>query len=442
MAQLIDNLSQPSTVSVLDLFSVPSTQVAVEDGYWQEVHLVNTCTSAGPWTFIVQSDPHYLHLNRNYIYFKCKITSATGAAIAAGDKVGPINLLGKTLFRQVKVGINGKLAYDSGSMYAYRTFLESHLNYGKEAKEGILAASLYTKDEPSDKVDNDNNTGFAKRKAKFALSTVVEVMAPIHCDLFMSDRLLMSQSEVTLELHRNDDDFVLLNYAAAVAPATEPTKYRLEILEMKWFIRKIQLLGSVQLGLEAAVNKTPAKYPIRRVTVTKIHISVGRQNAPTTPVFNGQIPRRVVIGFVKHDAYFGAVNKSPFKFENCGVREISVHAGGRLYPREPLKMTFSKDLYTRAYIQMLEGLGIADENKGNDISMTDFKENSCLFVFDLSPEEMDSGHWQLLREGSTVVHCEFENAIDGQGLEMIVYAEYDNLALIDRNRIVHFDYTS
>ena len=88
MAQLIDNLSQPSTVSVLDLFSDPSTQVAVEDGYWQEVHLVNTCTSAGPWTFIVQSDPHYLHLNRNYIYFKCKITSATGAAIAAGDKVG------------------------------------------------------------------------------------------------------------------------------------------------------------------------------------------------------------------------------------------------------------------------------------------------------------------------------------------------------------------
>lgn len=438
MAQLVDDKSAPSSVSVLDLFSVPSTQVAIEDGYWQEVHLANTCTSDGPWTFIVQRDPHYLHLNRNYLYFKVKITTDAGGNLANTDKVAPINLLGKTLFKQVKVGLNGKLAYDSGPMYAYRTYLESYLNYGKEAKDGLLRASLYTEDDVT--VDSSTNSGYLKRQTMFEESKVVEVMAPIHCDLFMSDRLLMSQSEITLELHRNDDNFVLLNYIPATA--TVPVKkYKLEIIDMKWMIRKVQLIGSVQLGLEAAVNRTPAKYPIRRVAMTKVHITGGRQNVPTTPIFNGQVPRRIVLGFVKHNSYFGAFDKSPFKFGNCGVKEISIQAGDHLYPREPLKLDFSNNHYVRAYIQMLEGLGIADEDKGNYITMDDFKERSCLFVFDLSPEEMDSSHWQLLRQGSTTVHCEFEKAVEAEGLEMIVYAEFDNLALIDRTRAIHFDYS-
>ena len=73
--------------------------------------------------------------------------------------------------------------------------------------------------------------------------------------------------------------------------------------------------------------------------------------------------------------------------------------------------------------------------------MDDFEKSTCLFAFDLTPDESDSDSWELIREGATTVHCTFAEAIKEPGLEMIVYAEFDNLAMIDRNRAIYFDYT-
>ena len=131
MSKLIDHQSVASTKSELDLFSIPPTQVSIENGYWYAARLMNTCTSAGPWQFHVQADPHYVQLNKNYLYMRMKIINADGTnlavaqpahgdvpAVAAAHPVGPINLIGKTLFKQVKVHLNGKLAFNSGDNYA------------------------------------------------------------------------------------------------------------------------------------------------------------------------------------------------------------------------------------------------------------------------------------------------------------------------------------
>ena len=437
MAKLVDAQSTLGTASVLDIYSVPPTQVSFEQGYWQELNLSNTCTSEGPWTFIVQSDPHYLHLARNYIYAKIQIKQASGAAMIDNTKVAPINLIGKTLFNQVKVLVNGKQAFDSGGLYAYRTYIETLLNYGKEAKEGIQQAGVYYKDEPAEHINDEANTGWTKRKALFQNSKVVEIMAPIHCDFFLADRLLPSNSEITLELHRSPNDFVIMNFTGA-----DPVqKYTLEVTDMKWYVRKLEVTGSVNLGIESVLSRTPAKYPLRRIEMSNMYISDGRYSVPTTPVFNGQLPRRLVIGFIEEDAFFGNQKKSPFAFKHHNVKEISIQAGGYVFPRAPIKADFGNDQYVRAYVQMLEGLGIADDNKGIDINMKDFKLSSCLFVFDLTPEEQDVGNWHLIREGTTTVHCDFSAPVAAPGLEMVVYGEFYNCMFLDRTRTVHFDYS-
>ena len=443
MAKLIDENSYPSTASILDLFTVPPTQVSFDQGYWQEIQLANSCTSQGPYRFIVQSDPHYLHLNRNYLCVKARIVKEDGQALGADDKVGPINLLGKTLFKQVVVLVNGKQAFDSGDLYAYRTYMETELNYSKEAKETILQAAGYAKDTPPDKVDQGENLGLASRANMFTLSQEVELMAPIHCDLFLSDRLIVSNTEVTVELHRNSNDFVLMSLTkdTGTAPATTVVKYKLEIKEMKLYIRKIKVMDSVHLGIESVLSRKPAKYPLRRVAMRSAFIAAGRQSVPTTPIFNGQLPRRLVIGFVEEDAFHGDIKKSPFVFKNHGVKSIHVDAGGTIYPRSVLKASFTTAQYTRAYIQMLEGLGVAQEDTSNDINMKDFKYCSCFFVFDLTAEEQDANHWHLMRDGTVIVHCEFASAVKAPGLEMIVYGEFDNLAILDRTRTIHFDYS-
>jgi len=440
MAKLIDHQSVPSTKSELDLFSVPPTQVSVENGFWHAARLLNTCTSTGPWQFQIQADSHYVQLNKNYLYMKLKITKADGTDLqppteANGDHiVGPINLIGKTLFKQVKVHVNGKLAFDSGDNYAYRSYLETELNYGWAAKATQLTAALYAKDQPPNQIENEtNNTGFSWRQSWFQNSKVVEVMAPIHCDLFMTDRLLLDNTELHLELHRNNDAFALMCMHDNV-------NYKLQVVDMVWYVRKVELLKSLQLGLENTLVRYPAKYPVRRTQVTKLHIAAGRRSAPSNTLFTGQIPRRLVIGFVDTDAYYGTYKKSPFTFKNYNIKNIKVTAGGHVFPREPLVMDFQKDQFMRPYVQLFESMGQAKEDVGNYISLEDFKTGHCLFVFDLSPDEQDGAHWELIKDGSVHVDAEFGTDIPEGGVEMIVYAEYDNLVTIDRNRDVYFDF--
>jgi len=89
-------------------------------------------------------DMFMLDLSKNFIYFMLRIVKSDGSACTITqntkaplqcDLVLPINLLGKTFFRQIKVYLNGKLISDRGDRYAYRSFLETELNFGSEAKK-------------------------------------------------------------------------------------------------------------------------------------------------------------------------------------------------------------------------------------------------------------------------------------------------------------------
>ncbi len=445
MAKLIDHNSLPSTKTELDLFSLPPTQISIESGYWHPVRLVNTCTTNGPWQFHVQANPQYLQLAKNYLYMKLRIVRADGTNLVAdqaggegqqpivGDRVGPINLIGKTLFKQVKVHINGRQAFDSGDNYAYRAFLETELNYGEAAKTTQLTAGLYAKDKPADRVDTAENTGWGWRRNWFNESRVVEVMAPIHCELFQSDKLLLDNTELYMELHRNSDAFALMSFADGI-------NYKLEVQDMIWYVRKVEILKSVQMGLETALVRNPAKYPVRRIQVTKLHIAPGRRAAPANTLFTGQIPRRLVVGFVNMRSYYGNYQTSPFRFNNHTVTKIKVMAGGQVFPREPIEMDFTNNRFMRGYVNLFEGLGQGREDTGNHITLNDFKHSHCLFVFDLTPDEQDAGHWELIKEGSVSVDVEFGVDVPEPGIEMIVYAEFDNLVMIDHNRNVYFDY--
>ncbi len=79
-------------------------------------------------------------------------------------------------------------------------------------------------------------------------------------------------------------------------------------------------------------------------------------------------------------------------------------AGGQRFPRDPMSMNYGQGQYTRPFMQLYDVLGI-DENKGSAISMGEFSNHLCLYAFDLTPEEQDSSHWELLRTGTTTVHC-------------------------------------
>jgi hypothetical protein len=208
---------------------------------------------------------------------------------------------------------------------------------------------------------------------------------------------------------------------------------------MVWFVKTVCVSPSQHLAIEAVLRRQPARYPIRRVDVTRLTIPPNRQNIPTTPIANGQIPRRILLTFAETDAYYGDLKKSPFLFQNHGLSEICIEAGGRLYPREKLVLDYKKKHFARAFVQLYETLGLDDSRIGNSISYNDFLHTHCTYAFDLCPDEPDSTQWNLIRTGATIIRGQFAEAVKEPGLEAILYLEYDSLIMIDHLRNVHSD---
>ena len=129
--------------SELDLFAVPPTQTSVEHGCTMDYHSVSTLTDNGPIEFNTPgSGEDYIDLTNTFLQLGVKITAADGANIADAAAIGPVNLLMHNLFSQVNVALNDKLVSSSTNTYAYRAYLETLLNYGKEAKESQLTSVM------------------------------------------------------------------------------------------------------------------------------------------------------------------------------------------------------------------------------------------------------------------------------------------------------------
>ncbi len=434
MAEIIDASSLLSTKSELDVFSVPPTQVAIERSYWHAVYPKNTVTDTGPYEFQITPDPNYLDLSSNFIHLRLKLTDDTGAACAAAASVAPINAIGKTFFNHVKVWLGSKLCYDSADTYAYRAYLETLLNYGTDAKQTHLQSCLFAKD-MGGQMDAVTNDGFIWRKNRSKQGSVLDLLAPIHADVFHQDRLMLNNIDVRVELHRNSDAFCIQTLEDAHVGC------KLHVESMVWYVKKVEVLKSISLAQEAALTRTPALYPLRRMMVKVLHVEGGRLDTPHNLLFNGQLPRRLLIGCVDKTAYFGNAKKNPFNFKNFKIKSVQVQAGDEYYPRNAIPCDFTKGEYVHAYTGLMDTLSVTRADKGVDISYSDYKDGYCLFGFMLTPDTTDGDHWDLIRNGSTTIKINFAEATPVDGLNLIICAEFDNLLRIDSERNCFFDYS-
>lgn len=440
MNRLIDERSPISTKSELDLFSIPGTQVAIKRYFNDVIHPSNPITNEGPYQFRIPADPNFVSLSNHYVYFQLRIVREDGTNLnAAGNNPDPliatINAIGKTFFKQIKLFLNSKMVYDSGDKYHYKAFLETELNYGYDAKSTHLSACGYTRE--GGDIDLATNPGFVSRAAAFAESKWVEVQAPLHVDMMQQDRLLLPHTDVRLELHRNLDPLLLLCFEA-----NPPRQYKIEVREMKLFIKKVEVLESVNLAIEATVNQYAAKYPLRRTVVTSLEVTQQRRMLPNNSIFQGQIPKRMIVACCDTDSFFGTINKSCMKFQNYGIQSIKVTAAGQVFPSHPLRLDFANNHYVQAYVQLLEALSLANDNRGNCITKEDFAKSHTIFGFDLSNDGQDTCGWDLVREGNTSLDIEFGPNLPAGGVTIIVYGEFDNLLSLDKYRLANFDYTA
>jgi hypothetical protein len=95
---------------------------------------------------------------------------------------------------------------------------------------------------------------------------------------------------------------------------------KLVIQSMVLWVRKVKPAPTIINLINQKLSTQTAKYPLRRVEVKTFIIPSGTQSKINDHLFQGQMPKLFVLGFVENAAFNGDNTKNPFHFENQQVK--------------------------------------------------------------------------------------------------------------------------
>ena len=470
--------------SEIDLFSVPPTQQSLERGRWIDYAPLSSVQNPdSAITFLIAGTDEYIDLSKTILTVTGNIMKKDGTTKLSGGgqtSVAPVNNFLHSLFKQVDVYLNGKQVTPAMGTYAYRSYIETLLNYDVSAKKSQFSSALYYKDTatkmnetgalPQTKKvkikpigDDGNegadetvsittkgtgNQGFAERH-KFITNGIQFVLSgPIFSDIFMNDRLLLNMMDLKVVLNRSTDSFCLME----IGNKSSPIEPKVHLTDVVLKIRKVKVDQPVSDGVERMLKQTPALYPIRRVECKILTIPQNLPNIRQDNIFSGIIPKSFVFGLVDVDAASGVYSENPYNFQHFGVTNVSLTANGQEIPFKQLTLKYPEDEngevdtatdieldFDEAYNTLFSGTGKIYSNAGLDITREDYPGGYALYAFDLTPDMCNStDYFNTVQRGSLTLALTFRSSLD-HAIAIVCYGDFENVIRIDSERNAIYD---
>ena len=418
----------------LDLFNLPPTQTQVSDGVWDTIKAESNY-STGTVTFEIKgSSNQYLNLAESELQIRCQVVNkTTGKKVDLKESklVGVVNNFMSSIFNQVQVKLNNVPSENSNSYYAYRAYIENLLNHSEEAKKTYLQNCLFVKDvaEHVDKL-RETNTAIDTRIKCFDDESTIYMCGRIHSDIFNTERYMLNSVDVSLILGRSSDSFALL--------AAADQGYQIKITEANLLLRRQELSPALMLEHSLALEKTNAKYPIRRVVMNNYSLPVHSSNFQISRLHTGAVPQRLIVGFVLNTAFAGEIKENPFNFQHFHLTSMKLKLTSRATPySEALTFDYDKLDWVQGYNTLFQNIRRAP----NGITYTEYAKGNALYAFDLSSDLIPADYFHVVRDGNLDIDLSFKKPND-KGITMLTYMEFDSIIEITKKREVFFDYKS
>ncbi|XP_048775208.2 uncharacterized protein F54H12.2-like [Ostrea edulis] len=449
----------------LELFKVPPTNVTLEDSKWMEYHPISSTLNSdtAPIEFEIKGqEDEYLDLSQSYLQMVCKFTKADGTALTGANSTStPVNNILHSLFNEIDVSLNGKVITPGTDTYPYKAYLEKLLSYAlKTLKTQMRACTLWEKDTAGQMDDHEysalvqppkefavadnkvtinamlptpiypedsKNVGLRKRHHKIK---EIVLMDRLHLDLFQQEKCLPSGLDVRHRFNRARPQFYIMTDVGSSG--------KVVIQSMILWVRKVKPTPTIINLINQQLSTQTAKYPLRRVEVKTFTIPTGTQSKITDHLFQGQMPKLILLGFVENAAFNG--DKNPFNFQNQKVKKLEVSTNGDMMETRPLEPNFTEDQYLRSYLSLYKGLGKLGQDWAPDVTLEEYKNGYTLWCMDFTKDqEAQTDKFHLIQTGNLRVEVQFAVNI-ATTLNCVVYAVFDNLLEINKQREVSIDY--
>lgn len=424
--------------SELNLFELPMTQTGVISGEWVEFSPISSISNNSSMTFLVSGNSEtYIDISKTLLQLqveirkldgslpKAAVLAVDGSVITPADVIAPTNLFLHSIFPEVHLYMNEKSVTPSAQNYPYKSMIQTLLTYGDPAKESYLTSSLYYRDTARYFDDFPNNKGFQKR-AGFARNGVIDMIGGLHLDICNQPRYLLNLIDLKFIFGKPNIDFCL--------HGTEPCK--IDIKSASLFIRKIKLINEIPLAHAKVLQVARAKYPCNRTECTSFSIPKGNMSVVQDHLFTGAIPRKLVLGLVKQTAFLGELKTNPYNFQHFDLNHIGLFVDGSSVPHKPLTPNYAENSYIQAFYNLTLMTGQFQLDEGNQISREEYPLGNCLYCYDLTPDLVsNASHFHLIKNGNLRLELKFAKALP-ETIAVVLYAEFQSLVEVDRNRSV------
>ncbi|XP_032223070.1 uncharacterized protein LOC116604601 [Nematostella vectensis] len=416
----------------MEIFESPYTDLSLEKGEYVSYSPSDKGRRHIEWRI----DPlnQYFDPQRTHIRMVVKVTKANGNDLDADDTgIGFVNNIGPSLIKNASLELNGILVTLQTDSYPYKSVIKNLLSHGQESQDSYLQCGGWHKDTAGhmevheSEGDGATNKGFVERFGYSARSREFGLIIPLDLDTLQTDRYIVNHVGIKLRLELNRDEFVLMGggtYTIAANPLLR--------------LYQVTPLSSIGTDHNKAMKlATLAKYPVSTVVVKTRAVPQGVRLFTFDNLFNGMVPKRLVVGMVRHAAFTGDYTLNPFHFQFLGVEKVALRVDSNETPWKDIRHVGPEAI--DEYHMLHVGVNGTALRKGLNISRHEFFNGYTLLVYDLTkPGNAGSGYIHPQYKGNTSLELTF-TADTTQILTVVLYAEFDNNMEMDYMRRVMYN---
>ena len=407
--------------------------------FFTDYRPLSVLTSQGPVEFCIAAESsHYIDLANTFLYVRVAVTQANDASLEENSEIASECNFLHMLWSQCDLYLNDMLVTQSGNNYPCRSYLETLLSFGKDAKDSQLSSVLwYQNTAGAFNTPGANNADYTTWKAVAMQSHEIDMLGRLHVDMSFQSRYLLNEIEIKCRLIRSKDSFCLHGNP-------NQAENKVSLKEVSLFSRKMKPNPSIQLAHAKALQHDSAKYPLRHVEVKTFTIPQGNRTFSKESLFLGQLPTRLVVGFVDNDGYNGNIAKLPFSFMNYNINFVCVYRNGTQISLSPIQLDFENNKFICSYLRLFSQTSQYFADTGLALPRSDFSGGYMQFAFDLTHQlNLSNPTFELIKSGNIRLEVHFADATPTpRTLTAVVLAEHDNLLQINKDRHVAFDYTA